>query len=398
MLRAELLARDDLVQATQLEEKQWKREAARLREQLSSQEIATRLEVEEKEGVMAAELWDLRQSVERVQQQLQSSIQQEERLREDIIQLQTGLESSHCQSQQLSDALNHTQEKLRDLEHSGKCKDNQIVTLQEKLVQQQAERSKMEAMRAETRHLRAQLRDSESTLASANRRAAQVQRELLSNTGKDTEYQVAKIQLEALRLENKNLKQLISKMESNTSLTPAGEVSGEVSGDSGQWEEESQPAETSFASEDPHGISSHVSPQAACWEQTEAQSPTPKPEDCYYPHGNSHGEEEFTAKVDRTKNTSAPMEPAVLTSPSLTRTIGGQFLREEEHRMKSLEQRFDSYIQELHRDTQRMLLKYGVCPPGEGHGPGAPEPGLNTRFTQQSVSPWDHEEPPVEPE
>lgn len=66
------------------------------------------------------------------------------------------------------------------------------------------------------------------------------------------------------------------------------------------------------------------SPQPASWEQTEAtghppaQNPTPKPEDCYYPHGNSDREEDFTAKVDRMKNALAPLESSVLmVSPKL---------------------------------------------------------------------------------
>ncbi|XP_064158263.1 centrosomal protein of 63 kDa-like [Anguilla rostrata] len=377
-LRAELQARDDLLQATQLEVKHWKREASRLRERLSAQEFTTRLEVEEKERMMAAELQDLSENVERVQRQLETSIQQEGLLREDITQLQIGLESSNSHTKQLRDALDKNEEKLHDLEHSGKCKDNKIVMLKEKLVQQQAERSEMEAIRAETLHLRAQLRDSENTVASANHRAAQLQRELLSITGKATEYQVAKIQLEALRLENKKLKQLISEMESNTSLilSPlgdhlAGDVICDVSSDSGQWEEECQTGEASCSTEDPYNIS-HVSPQPASWEQTEAtgyppaQSPTPKPEDCYYPHGNSHREEDFTAKVDRTKNVSALLETSVLKSPRPVFTIGEQFLQEEEQMMKRLERNFDSYIQELHSDTQRALQKYGICQPEDG--------------------------------
>ncbi|XP_035242344.1 centrosomal protein of 63 kDa-like [Anguilla anguilla] len=377
-LRAELQARDDLLQATQLEVKHWKREASRLRERLSAQEFTTRLEVEEKERMMAAELQDLSENVERVQRQLETSIQQEGLLREDITQLQIGLESSNSHTKQLRDALDKNEEKLHDLEHSGKCKDNKIVMLKEKLVQQQAERSEMEAIRAETLHLRAQLRDSENTVASANHRAAQLQRELLSITGKATEYQVAKIQLEALRLENKKLKQLISEMESNTSLilSPlgdhlAGDVICDVSSDSGQWEEECQTGEASCSTEDPYNIS-HVSPQPASWEQTEAtgyppaQSPTPKPEDCYYPHGNSHREEDFTTKVDRTKNVSALLETSVLKSPRPVFTIGEQFLQEEEQMMKRLERNFDSYIQELHSDTQRALQKYGICQPEDG--------------------------------
>ncbi|KAG5837134.1 hypothetical protein ANANG_G00236040 [Anguilla anguilla] len=424
-LRAELQARDDLLQATQLEVKHWKREASRLRERLSAQEFTTRLEVEEKERMMAAELQDLSENVERVQRQLETSIQQEGLLREDITQLQIGLESSNSHTKQLRDALDKNEEKLHDLEHSGKCKDNKIVMLKEKLVQQQAERSEMEAIRAETLHLRAQLRDSENTVASANHRAAQLQRELLSITGKATEYQVAKIQLEALRLENKKLKQLISEMESNTSLilSPLGTtlqvmsyVMSQVTQDSGRrnarQERQAAPRKTPTTSAmfSPRnrehmrrirqgsggkerckpvsrGAINHTgdgegdvslpppttgSPQPASWEQTEAtgyppaQSPTPKPEDCYYPHGNSHREEDFTAKVDRTKNVSALLETSVLKSPRPVFTIGEQFLQEEEQMMKRLERNFDSYIQELHSDTQRALQKYGICQPEDG--------------------------------
>ncbi|KAJ8367953.1 hypothetical protein SKAU_G00079810 [Synaphobranchus kaupii] len=359
-LRAELQARDDLLQATQLEGKRWKREADRLREQLSAQEIATRLERESKERIMGKELRDLREKAESLQRQLETSIQQEELLRADIIQLQIGLESSNAQAKQLKYALDEKEEMLRDLEHAGKHKDNEIVTLKEQLVQR-------EATRAESLHLRAQLTDSESTVASANHRAAQLQRELQSITGKATEYQVAKIQLEALRLENKKLKQLISEMESNTSSVlgplgnlPAGNVICDVSSDSGQWEGEWQLGETGCSMEDPCSAIRHVSPQPASWEQTEAtgyppaQSPTPKPQDRYYPHGNR--EEDLTAKVDRV----APLEPSLLKSPR------EQFLQEEEQRMRRLERHFDSYIQELHSATQRTLLKYGIGHPGDG--------------------------------
>ncbi|KAI1893984.1 hypothetical protein AGOR_G00129280 [Albula goreensis] len=103
-LGAELQASSDLLQATRLEEKRWKREAARLREQLTAQGTATRQECEIQRQAMAEEQRRLREQVGRVQGQLETSARREEQLREDIINLQNRLDSSRSNTAQLRDA------------------------------------------------------------------------------------------------------------------------------------------------------------------------------------------------------------------------------------------------------------------------------------------------------
>ncbi|KAI1893983.1 hypothetical protein AGOR_G00129270 [Albula goreensis] len=221
----------------------------------------------------------------------------------------------------------------------------------------------MEALREEIQNMQAQLRDRERAALSANHRAAQLERQILPITEKAKEYQVAQIQLEALRLENKHLKELISGTQSSTSLIlqpmgdrpvcdVPGDVTWDVSGDSGQWEEEEfQPGETGNSADSRRSMVGV--PLSSSWEQTEpsdhpeARSPTPKPGDCYYSHGNSHSEEGFTAGP-----------------PSPLSSMVDRFLQEEEQRMLGLEQHFNSYVQELHGDTRRTLLKYSVRHPG----------------------------------
>uniref|UniRef100_W5MKM6 Deuterosome assembly protein 1 n=1 Tax=Lepisosteus oculatus TaxID=7918 RepID=W5MKM6_LEPOC len=166
-LKAELKVRDDLLQTAELQEKQWRGEVARLQEQLSMQESAIRAEPS----------------------------------------------CSHCM--QLKGSSSVVRENVQwQLKAAGENKDNEIVKLKgilEKL--EVSQNTQAEASRDEISRLTAQLRDTESARASAIQRATLLQNELRKIKGKAAEHQVAKIQLEAVSLENKYLKELITEKE-----------------------------------------------------------------------------------------------------------------------------------------------------------------------------------------
>uniref|UniRef100_W5MKL6 Deuterosome assembly protein 1 n=1 Tax=Lepisosteus oculatus TaxID=7918 RepID=W5MKL6_LEPOC len=217
-LKAELKVRDDLLQTAELQEKQWRGEVARLQEQLSMQESAIRccrMEEQSCRNLMATEMLSLKVVLDSVQQQLKASQQKEKILRTEITRLQAGAEPSCSHCMQLKGSSSVVRENVQwQLKAAGENKDNEIVKLKgilEKL--EVSQNTQAEASRDEISRLTAQLRDTESARASAIQRATLLQNELRKIKGKAAEHQVAKIQLEAVSLENKYLKELITEKE-----------------------------------------------------------------------------------------------------------------------------------------------------------------------------------------
>ncbi|MGH0184490.1 UNVERIFIED_CONTAM: hypothetical protein FKN15_015193 [Acipenser sinensis] len=168
-LRQELHTRDDLLKAADLEEKQLRREGEKLREQLTKQVSAIRMEEQSSKNIMATEMLNLKVDLESTCQQLQASQNKEQILRAEMTRLQSGLEASHSHCMQLKDCLRRTEKEVHRLKAVEEDKNNDII-------------------------------------------------------------KVAKIQLEALNLENKHLKELIATMEAKTDMQTLGNSLNELWG------------------------------------------------------------------------------------------------------------------------------------------------------------------------
>ncbi|MBN3316915.1 DEUP1 protein, partial [Atractosteus spatula] len=377
-LKAELKARDDLLQTAELQEKQWRGEVARLQERLSMQESAIRMEEQSCRNLMATEMLSLKVVLDSVQQQLKASQQKEKILRTEITRLQAGVEPScsHCMQLKGSLSVVGENEQCR-LKAAGENKDNETVKLKgilEKLKVSQS--TQAEASRDEISRLTAQLRDTEIARAAAIQRATLLQNELRKLKGKAAEHQVAKIQLEAVGLENKYLKELITETESrSTSVSTLEEIVGD--------------APSTVIIGDYKGILNHEDEElhqternSYSWETTQRNLQSPEQEDrptrdmaeerasklvnrlptsaslpCL--HDNSLIEEELP-HAGMSKNVSDLLDSKedIMLQESFESEL---FLEEEERRSKALELLFDSYIDQLHHDTWKTLQKYSVA-------------------------------------
>ncbi|XP_058884460.1 centrosomal protein of 63 kDa-like isoform X2 [Acipenser ruthenus] len=222
-LRQELHTRDDLLKAADLEEKQLRREGAKLREQLTKQVSAIRMEEQSSKNMMATEMLNLKVDLESTCQQLQASQNKEQILRAEMTRLQSGLEASHSHCMQLKDCLRRTEKEVHRLKAVEEDKNNEIIKLRDRVLQlEESHRLHNGGLQAELTNLAAKLEQREFALQTAVERTSSHENELKQSKGKPTDYQVAKIQLEALNLENKHLKELIATMEAKTDMQTLG--------------------------------------------------------------------------------------------------------------------------------------------------------------------------------
>ncbi|XP_058887109.1 centrosomal protein of 63 kDa-like isoform X3 [Acipenser ruthenus] len=230
-LRQELHTRDDLLKAADLEEKQLRREGAKLREQLTKQVSAIRMEEQSSKNMMATEMLNLKVDLESTCQQLQASQNKEQILRAEMTRLQSGLEASHSHCMQLKDCLRRTEKEVHRLKAVEEDKNNDIIKLRDRVLQlEESHRLHNGGLQAELTNLAAKLEQREFALQTAVERTSSHENELKQSKGKPTDYQVAKIQLEALNLENKHLKELIATMEAKTDMQTLGNSLNELWG------------------------------------------------------------------------------------------------------------------------------------------------------------------------
>ncbi|KAK6486518.1 centrosomal protein of 63 kDa-like [Huso huso] len=230
-LRQELHTRDDLLKAADLEEKQLRREGAKLRERLTKQVSAIRMEEQSSKNMMATEMLNLKVDLESTCQQLQDSQNKEQILRAEMTRLQSGLEASHSHCMQLKDCLRRTEKEVHRLKAVEEDKNNDIIKLRDRVLQlEESHRLQTGGLQAELTNLAAKLEQREFALQTAVERTSSHENELKQSKGKPTDDQVAKIQLEALNLENKHLKELIATMEAKTDMQTLGNSLNELWG------------------------------------------------------------------------------------------------------------------------------------------------------------------------
>ncbi|XP_028656262.1 centrosomal protein of 63 kDa isoform X2 [Erpetoichthys calabaricus] len=213
-VRLELQSCGNLLRTSEQENAVLRKEMAKLQEQLARNEDSYRLQEQNSKHRMSTELLNLKLALESSEQQLQMNHKTETILKTEITQLQARLETSHSHCMQLRDTLIRSKNGLVFVEEE---KNKEINMLKESLLQMEAcHSSEMRQLQAEMTEVRATLQQKDSALAEAMEKASHLEDKLLKCKGKPTEYQVAMIQLHALTVENKQLKELIGTLEAQT--------------------------------------------------------------------------------------------------------------------------------------------------------------------------------------
>ncbi|KAG2457116.1 CEP63 protein, partial [Polypterus senegalus] len=213
-VRLELQSRGNLLRTSEQENAVLRKEIAKLQEQLARNEDSYRSEEQNSKHRMSTELLNLKLALESSEQQLQMNQKTETILKSEITQLQARLETSHSHCMQLRDTLIRSKNGLVFVEEE---KNKEINKLKESLLQMEAcHSSEMRQLQAEMTEVREALQQKEMALAEVMEKASHLEDKLLKCKGKPTEYQVAMIQLHALTVENKQLKELIGTLEART--------------------------------------------------------------------------------------------------------------------------------------------------------------------------------------
>ncbi|XP_066556355.1 centrosomal protein of 63 kDa-like [Amia ocellicauda] len=290
------------------------------------------------------------------------------------------LESSHAQYMQLKESLSRTEAQLRRLETAEEDKDNEMIKLKERLLhQQESHCSQTGDLKAQISHLTTQLQKTENAWNAASHRASLLHSELRKTKGKPAEYQVARIQLEAVNLENKHLKELIAEMESKTMSMDGQQTLDETSCDDvnakiilaisttdqncslHHTDEEKQMTEWELnKSSQPAWLEDRPSKDIA-YRAKELAPILPTPLGSPHPCGNTFIHEELpdVGMSRKLSDTLESQEEITLQRPSQGSFTIGEYLQEEERRSKDLERLLDSYINQFHSDTEKTLRRHG---------------------------------------
>uniref|UniRef100_H3A1G8 Deuterosome assembly protein 1 n=1 Tax=Latimeria chalumnae TaxID=7897 RepID=H3A1G8_LATCH len=169
-LRIELQSRDDLLRATELEQIQLQKELSKMKEYMDKQGSARRLE------------------------------------------------SSHSPAIQLNEKLTKKTEELNSLKREQTEQQVENIKLRERLLQiEKSHSSEMEGVRTEVSNLTAELYQKDITIATITEKAAHLEKQLKLELEKRernlSQYQVARIQIETLTIENKHLKELVETLD-----------------------------------------------------------------------------------------------------------------------------------------------------------------------------------------
>ncbi|XP_007900369.2 deuterosome assembly protein 1 [Callorhinchus milii] len=218
-LKIELQSRDDLLQVGDMEQKQLRKELASVKGVITQTTNMNRtLETCSQKLATSSLVNNLKTELEHTLKQLQGKIKNETMLQSEVTRLKAGLDSSHKYSMQKNDELSKNEEELRRLQHEHTQGDREINRLRDSLYQmEQSQSSEIEGFRTEVSNLTAELHQRDITIATVREKAAHLERQLKIELEKEeqifSESQVAMIQLQSLKVENKQMKEMVKMFE-----------------------------------------------------------------------------------------------------------------------------------------------------------------------------------------
>ncbi|XP_066266890.1 centrosomal protein of 63 kDa-like isoform X1 [Branchiostoma lanceolatum] len=213
-LNLELQSRDDLIQAAERDQKNHSKDLSRLEESLHMKDKLIRSLEDATRKEEAAELNQLREELSSCRSEARACRKNEQRLREEVDRLQASLQSSQTEVAHLNTELTGRIQEIRRLEGTVVRElQTELDKSQGRLVQEeQSHTSEVEGMRAELSNLTADLHQRDVSIAELSEKSSHMERQLRDTSDrldrKGAELQVTMAQLEALRLENRHLREL----------------------------------------------------------------------------------------------------------------------------------------------------------------------------------------------
>ncbi|XP_040469067.1 centrosomal protein of 63 kDa [Falco naumanni] len=214
-LRATLQSQEDFIESSRLHQEQLQEELARLTEALHTKELLIRaLEERLQEKQLSSPGLEL----ERILLQLDVAQKKEQHLQSEMTHLENSLVSSNARCVQLSEELDETIKELQSMEEHCTESKAEIKKLKEQLSQaEQTHSSELEGMKREVSRLTQELHQRDITIASASGSTSDLEQRLRTEIEraerKAVEHRVLLGQLEALRLENRHLSEVLEKTE-----------------------------------------------------------------------------------------------------------------------------------------------------------------------------------------
>ncbi|XP_048453546.1 centrosomal protein of 63 kDa-like isoform X2 [Rhincodon typus] len=217
-LQIELQSRDDLLQVTDIEQKQLRRELARAKGSLMRKDRDIRLMKQNSSNMMTGELTNFEMECQSSLKHLWASSKTETLLQTEILRLNAELELSHTYCRQQNDELSRKEEELQRLQNEYVEANKEVNKLRDCLCQEeQLHSSEMVEIRTEISNLTIELDQKEITITTVTEKAAYLEKQLKIELEKTeqilAEYWVAKEQLGSLKAENQQLKKNLQTLE-----------------------------------------------------------------------------------------------------------------------------------------------------------------------------------------
>ncbi|XP_038675017.1 centrosomal protein of 63 kDa-like isoform X3 [Scyliorhinus canicula] len=228
-LQIELQSRDDLLQVTDMEQKQLHKELARVKESIMHKDSVIRLLEQSSPILVTGKLANLEVEYKSSLKHLQESSKNEAILQSEIMRLNAELDLSHAYCMQQSDQLDKKEEELQRLQNEYMEGNKEINQLRDRLCQKElSHSSEMMGIRTEVSNLTTELDQKEITIATATQKTAHLEKQLKTELEKReqilAEYWVAMDQLGPLELENKQLKKILQTLEGKRSKIEDNQV------------------------------------------------------------------------------------------------------------------------------------------------------------------------------
>ncbi|XP_067851786.1 centrosomal protein of 63 kDa isoform X3 [Heptranchias perlo] len=223
-LNSKLHSQEVLIQSKDLQQKQLCKELARCNELLQAREKTARSLEESLLKEQCSDVSHSRSELQRAHAQLQTSLQSEEHLKEEVIHLQYSLGSSNDRCTFLTEEIFRKEEQLRQIkEEHSKCKAD-VKKLRDQLnCVEQKRHAELEGMKLEVSQLTTELHQRDITIAAMSATTSNMERQLRSEMEKTDrkakEIKVTQIQLETLKLENHHLAGMLKVDGRNCSIT-----------------------------------------------------------------------------------------------------------------------------------------------------------------------------------
>ncbi|XP_038049824.1 centrosomal protein of 63 kDa-like isoform X2 [Patiria miniata] len=218
-LTSELESRDDLIEEAERAMKQHKLKIAKMEESLALKDDMIRSLREDSGQEAIHRIHELQSQLEQVERDNARWLRTEAQLQEDRHRLQTRLDKSHLECARLNTELATKIDELRHLEGTGTQQLQEQLAKEKACSNEQEQRylSHLDGMRSEVAALTSDLHLRDNTIATLSHKLASMERKEREEEQRaerhQHELQITNAQLDALRIENRSLRETSSNQE-----------------------------------------------------------------------------------------------------------------------------------------------------------------------------------------